>query len=517
MKTNRLILLISFFSLFGAAGYAQQITATYSTSAPEAGLFFLDPGILNPAFGSGAMGMFSNPAGLRTTNGRQFSVAFSAPSTSTGDFSIPLIDESEVYEPIRVKTRMEIEETGGFTGIAYAHQFDQWRVGLGILQPSRGGIRFQARGNTDVSTAFDFEKAITREMMQDLPVEELPILWDVETRADLSFSSSPTDLYLAIQPIKAGVSYNSKRFSIGAGLTYYRIFSSEQSGRLTTRFSSQNRITGSPYGINPQTGDPWTGSVTARLDLDDEPLTAVYEFDVRGRRLEFGFGGMFNTKLLSLGVAYANGMRGSITGEYNITTISTKGLPREEMFSDIHLEFENNGSRVDGSVSLQMHNFAKDTMNVYDSGSLDVGGYHSFSIGAKLFFLGAFVHTKIPKTYPDIMSTHFGVYSDFKLPWLPVRVNAGFIQCMDGLGNSIDQMTPYRITTHVGGGVALQLPVYKWIHIGEHPSWLRLGIRSSLINYAMDIVERDANQAYDEDMPSPLENISVSLGLDVPF
>ncbi len=516
MKVVKLVVFTFVVSICCSTGFSQNIIATYSTSSPEASLFFLNPGTLNPASGSGAIGMFSNPAGLRTTYGRQLSVAFAAPYTSSGQFGFTFGNESDVFEPVYIGTLLDIEETGGLAGIGYAQQFGKWHVGVGMLQASRGGIRFSAQGSKDVTLKFDYEQAITRNVFEDLPVEELPILWNVDTQSTLHFESSPAELYIAVKPVKAAVSYNTKRLSIGAGLTYYRMYSSKQTGRISTEFNSRTRITGTPFGMNPETGEPWFGSISAELDMHDNPITALYEFDVHGHRFEFSVGGMLNTRLLSLGASYANGFRGSIVGEYDISTIVTKGLPQENLFSNIDLQFSND-SYVNGTVSLRLHEFLKDTLNAYDSGQIEVSGYHSISIGAKLLFLGAFVHTKVPKVYPDIMSTHLGLYTDFTIPWTPVRFNFGFIQCLDGIASSVDYMVPYRVTTHVGGGVALRLAFHKWLNFGQGPSWLRFGVRSSLVSYAMDVFERDINHAYDEELPSPLENLSMSVGLDLPF
>ncbi|RPH90387.1 MAG: hypothetical protein EHM72_19165, partial [Calditrichaeota bacterium] len=318
--------------------FSQHITASYFSTTPEASLFFLNPRCLSPAFGSGALGMLSNPAGLHSVDGRQFSIAYAGSATSTGEFDLDLVDESEIYQTITLNTQVGISESGGLSGIGYAQQFGRWRVGFGIMQARQGGINVMASGEVDAQTTFDFDKALTSEIVQDLPVDELPITWNVDTQAKLNFSLSPTKLSLAILPVMSGISYSSRHFSLGAGLVYYRLSSSHQTGVLTSEFSTNTTIVGTPYGNDPISGLPWSGSINAELDIRDNPLTATYHFDVSGHRYALMFGGLMNTKLLSIGASYAYGFKGTISGNYDITTVTTIGYPQENLFSDVRLD-----------------------------------------------------------------------------------------------------------------------------------------------------------------------------------
>ncbi|MBN1561560.1 hypothetical protein JW998_15020, partial [candidate division KSB1 bacterium] len=125
--------------------------------------------------------------------------------------------------------------------------------------------------------------------------------------------------------------------------------------------------------------------------------------------------------------------------------------------------------------------------------------------------------TEVPKSYPDLMTAHFGVYTDFPLPKLPVRLNLGFIQWIDAVSSALDSSVPFRVVTHLGGGIAFQLPTHKWLKYGDDPAWVRIGVRSSLTSYALDILESTSNKTFDQELPSPLENLTLSVGMDVPF
>lgn len=507
--------IFSFFSITDNS-VSQHLSGTYTTSAPEASLFFLNPGYLNPAFGSGAFGMFSNPAGLYVVRGNEISIAFTTSYASSANFSLTAVDESSVYEPINIDTQLKIEESGGLAGIGYAREMGKWHFGVALMQARKGGIRLQAQGTIDLETQFDLEEAITREILSDLPVDEIPMTWDVDTQATFTLSSTPAELYLSILPIITGVSYSSKHFSLGAGLTYYNLSSSNQTGQITTYLDSRNSIIGKPHGNDPITGLPWQGQISADVFLHDQPMIAKYQFDVSGNRFALSLGGMMNYKLLSLGVTYQNGFRATINGHYNLSSITSSDLPTDNLLSDVNIDFSA-APTLSGHASLDISNFAKDTLNTYDSGDIQVGGYQSFSLGAHFLIFGLFGGAEIPKSFPDIYTIFFGLYTDFPIPKTPVRLNFGFIHRSDGFADKSSYSVPYRISTHLGGGIAFQLPLNEWINFGEYKSWVRIGIRSSLTSYALNIIDIEASESDRKKLPSPFESMAFSMGMDMPF
>jgi hypothetical protein len=509
------LILLALLTL-GATLDAQIISGSYTTSAPEASLFFLNPGYINPALGNGVLGMHSNPAGLRSVKKRQFTTAFASSQSSESRFTFQLIDSNTVYLPFSVDADIEMKEVGGIGAIGYAQQHGAWTWGVSMLQARKGGLTLDAGGILDVDTSFELEQPITREMVPDLPVDEIPITWNVDTRLELALHSKPAELYLSILPIEAAIAVEKGVFALGAGLTYFHISSSDEVGRLSASVKGNASITGDPFGIDPSSGLPWLGSVGAEVTFADDPITALYNFKVSGHRFALSFGSVMNWGVLSIGATYSHGFKANVTGSYDISTIVTTGLPDENVLSDVELEISESPV-LSGRAKLNLYDFQKDTLSWTDTGSMQMGGYNSLSLGVYFLGIGAFVGADVPQIAPDLLSTYLGVYLDWPLPWLPIRVNAGGIYRSDSFMHDEDTLAPFRITTHIGGGVAMKMPFHRWFKLGDEPGWLRFGVRSSLTSIAVDAIEKQTKDPENRSLPNAAESLAMSIGIEFPF
>ncbi|MBN1482038.1 hypothetical protein EH223_06935 [candidate division KSB1 bacterium] len=521
-KTTPKLTTFFFFSLvigmlLGAfhSSSAQHLIATYTTSAPEATMFFLNPGYLNPAFGSGALGMHSNPAGLNIVESNRLSVAFGTSQSSTADFSYQAVDESDVYDPIQFDTQLQIKETGGLGAVGFAHRKDDWVFGIALMQARKGGFSFAAQGEIDVTTRFSIDAPITRRLVGDLPVDEIPMTWDVNTIGAVRLWSKPAEVSVAILPIMGGFSYEKGRLSLGAGLTYFGLKSNDDVGEINSEISFGGTALGRPQGTDPISGERWRGSVRADLDIVDQPFTARYGIDLKGHWFALSFGGMINYKLLSIGATYTHGFKGTVKGGYNLMTITTSDIPEDELLANVNLDLSLS-PEIQGYGSLVLRDFTKDTLTSQESGTFKIGGYNSFSFGAHFLIFGAFASVDIPTSYPDIYSGSFGLYTEFPIPNLPVRFNTGIIIRSDGIVDGSKALLPLRNVAHLGGGLAFKVPVHEWLSIGSSHSWLRLGIRSSLTSFIIDAAESNSEDTTSKSTPK-LSSAAFSFGLTVPF
>ena len=511
-----LILSLTFLIALSGFAPAQHITGSYTTSAPGASLFFLNPGYINPALGSGVIGMQSNPAGLRSIATRKFSVAFATSQSSNSHFTFQLIDSSSVYLPFSVDADIKMKEPGGMGAIGYAQQQGAWTWGVSMLQARKGGITLDFNGLLDIDTNFDIDQPITKEMVPDLPVDEIPVTWNIDAQLSLALRSRPAELYLSILPIEAAVAVEKGIFALGAGLTYFHISSSDNVGHFSADIQGNAAISGSPFGVDPATGRPWLGAIGADISFADEPIAANYKFQISGHRFALSFGGVMNWGIFSVGANASHGFKADINGSYDISTIVTSGLPEASTLSDVELEFTNSPV-LSGHAKMDLKNFAKDTLSWSNDGILKMGGYNSLSLGIYFLGIGAFVGAEVPQITPDFLSTYMGAYIDWPLPWLPIRVNAGVIYRSDSFMPEESTVAPYRITTHIGGGVAMKFPFDRWFNLGEQPAWLRLGVRSSLASVAVDVIEKQALDPENRSLPNVFENIAMSIGLEFPF
>ncbi len=495
---------------------AQQLIGTYNTNTPEASLFFLSPGYMNPALGNGVLGMHANPAALKRVSGSQFALAFEFAQSSQTDFTIQAVDKTEVYDALSLEAKVEIKEPSGLAAFGYAQQFGRWRMGVAITRARRGGFALRAQGSIDVDAHFQVDQPITKDMVSNLPVDEIPVVWDVNSTITVDLSSEPAELYLSVLPIMAGLSYSAGPLSLGLGLQYFDISSSNKRARLTSSVTGTGTITGSPTGTDPFTGQNWAGSVTADFSIDDQPLIADYAIDVSGNRVALSLGGMLNLGPISLGATYTHGFPGKLSGSYDISTVRTIGLPEEIEIPQIELDLTNSPN-ISGHASIQLADFVKDTVSFHDMGDLTLGSYEEYSVGLHFLVFGVFAGINFPRELPDLRSIYGGVYVDFSLPFAPVRFNAGLIHRSDAIEGEKDEFIPYRVVTHVGAGLAVELPLNRWIGLGFEPYWLRFGLRSSLASFTLDAFENEFKDTVDKDLPPLFDNIALSCGLEIPL
>ncbi|MBN1464727.1 hypothetical protein JXA02_03120 [candidate division KSB1 bacterium] len=509
-------LFLAVFCIRIVTASAQQLIGAYMTSAPEAMMFFLNPGYLNPASGSDALGMYGNPAGLSVLKGSCLSLAFGTPQASSGEFSYQTIEKNKIFTPVLLDASFELKETGGLGAIGFAHQHGRWSWGVSLMQARKGGVALQAQGSVDLGTHFEMQIPITREQYADLPVQEIAITWDVRTQNELEFRSTPVELYLTARPVVAGCAFQTGHFALGAGLTYFQLGSSNDAGEFDSQINTRATITGRPTGIDPRTNAPWSGLLRAQVDISDHPLMTKYHFDLSGNRWAVTIGGIMHYKLLSVGMTYAHGFKGTVRGSYSIATISTVDLPEKRSLSDIDLDLALQ-PEVYGSANLVLRDFKKDTVITHDSDNFIIGGYHSLSIGLRFSIFGVFAAADIPHKFPDVYAATIGLYTDFAIPKTPLRLNIGFISRSDGVMSDENWIVPFRALSDVGAGLAFKLPTQRWFQIGQQDCWLRLGVRSSLASYALSFIETSAEEVKNKQLPSPFESIACSCGLTASF
>ncbi len=503
-------------TLWAGPTSAQQATGSYQGTVPEACLMFLNPGYLSPARGQGALGIMANPAALHTVNGRQAAVAFGLPESADGRFTVRVSDSSDVYGTLDVETSLGLKEMGGLAGVGLAQQYRRWRFGLAFFQPRRGGITLEAHGDLQLETHFQVQTPITRAMIPDLPVEEIPVQWDIRTTVNASFVGGPAELYVAALPVAAALSYTRRPLTLGVGLTYYRLSTSNRPAQFRSHISARGAVTGTPMGIDPLTNQPWWGTLQGQFSLEDDPLFAHYKLDLRGDRFAASAGALLALGPLSVGVSYTRGFPTTLHGEYELTTIRTAGEPAYVRLSGASLRWDNRPQLI-GQASLDVANFAKDSVVYRSEGDVHLGGYHSLAAGVHLFFLGVFGGVEMAEDFPDLSSAYLGAYVDIPLPLLPVRLNAGVLQRADALQTGSEDFAPFRVVSHVGAGLAVRLPIARWLSIGTQPSWLRIGLRSSLASVALKAFTEKTDEPLERVLPKVTETLALGMGLDLPF
>jgi hypothetical protein len=505
-----------FCHLFSTYAFAQQVSGTYTVSSPEAGLFFLNPNYLNPARGMGVMGLQNNPAALASVTGREFALAASLPQSSSGSFAVQATQPTEIYDAFYLDTKVQLKECGGLAGIGYAQQVGAWHLGAMISQPRKANLSLRIQGSASINSHFQLDKSITREMVPDLPAEEIPMQWQVDTSLLLRLSGTPAEIDVGILPINIGVGYKAKILSVGLGLTYFHIYSNNEPASYSTSLTGTSHIIGTPYGNDPLTGQPWKGSIDADCYINDQPLKGYYNLEVSGSRMALSCGGIINFKILSLGAAYSYGFRGHVNGRYDLRTIYTTGMPDISTLSNADIDWSLHPD-LKGTVKLNLSDFQKDSLSYHDEGKLGLEGYHAYSVGVHFLALGLFVAGEVPTSPPDLGSLTVGTYLDIPIPYTSARFNLGFIQRSDGVWGQGKTFVPFRILAHVGTGIAFKVPYYKLIHLGQDSGWFMLGLRSSLTSTALNLFQDKTSNTKAESLPSLTKNVALSCGIQLPL
>jgi len=495
---------------------AQQLVGTYTSSAPEAALMFLDPGTMNPAVSRGILGLLANPAALHTVQSAEVSLAVSTRQTSTGRFQFEATDSTEYFDAISLDAEAQLHENGGIGTVGLAKRFGALAAGIAVMQPRTSAIQAQAQGLLDLSTHFELDEPLTRNEVPDLPVESIPVRWDVRSQTRVLLQSAPGEISISVRPVIAGLALRLGPLALGGALKYFHITSGGAPISLTARVQGEALITGSPYGLNPLTGQPWGGTLQAAVTMQDTPLRITNRLEVSGSRWAGTLGSTLDLKVLKIGLTFERGLRGTVEGSYEIETIHTTGLPEEVEFTDIAVEV-NQQSQVSGNARLDLNQFEKDTLRYAESGSFEVEGYTGFSVGINFLFLGVFAGGEIPSTTFDLGAGYFGAYAELPLVLLPVKVRAGFFHRTDFFRSVEDVDVPLRSVTHVGLGTTLRLPLHRWIGLGKDSSNLSIAARSSLVSLAFESVKEDLGETRKQATPKLGETLALSFGLQLPL
>lgn len=503
-------------TLLSTRGLTQYATGSYQGTVSEACLMFLNPGYLNPARGQGALGIGANPAALYSVKGTQAALAFGLPESSEGNFTFRVSDSSLAYGAIDVEAGLKLKEMGGLAGLGIAHQFRRWRFGIALFQQRRGGVSLRAGGDFHLQTHFQVRTPITRQMVPDLPVEEIPVSWDVTTTVDASFAGGPGELFIAALPVAAAASYTLRPLTLGVGLTYYRLRTSDRPLQFSSQISAQGYVTGTPGGIDPLTNQPWWGTLQGYFSLDDNPFSGSYKLSLEGDRFAASVGANLAFGPLSVGATYTRGFPTTLHGSYELRTIRTTGPPADARLPQVSLSWANR-PQLTGQASLLLANFQKDSVVHRHEGELRLRGSHAIAAGLHLFILGVFGGMEMAQDVPDLSSAYVGAYLDVPLPALPIRLNAGVLQRIDAVQTKHDFFAPFRVVSHVGAGAAVRLPLARWLAMGNQPSWLRVGVRSSLTSVGLRLFTEKTEAPEKRVLPKVTETLALGMGLDFPF
>jgi hypothetical protein len=499
---------------FASAALSQQVAGSYAITTPEASLFALDPASLNPATARGPIGLIGNPAALASVQGTQFGIALGFAHSDRGQFNLQLLEAVPEFEAVNLRSEFKMEEKGGLAAFGIGRQVGKFVFGFNFMQPRRAAVQMSASGKTNMRFHFDVDEPITAETVPDLPVESIPMLWRIEAQADLELHSKPAEISLSTLPLFFGAAYHLGPLALGAGLKYLRISSNDAVATMTTSLRGTGAIVGTPYGEDPYFGLPWSGTVRAEAQFEDQPFEAQYQLGLKGSRWACTFGSNLNLKVLKLGLTIERGFRDTLEGSYRIRVLHTAGPPIDPNLHDVTLDVSQLPN-VEGSASLSLRDFKKDSLVFERTGEVNIGGYSGIAGGLQLLIFGLYAGGEIPSNPPDFGSFYFASYIDLPLFFVPVNLRAGFLQRMDFFYTEEEDIVPYRSIFHLTAGTAIRFGVQRFIPALRQPVELQVGVRSSLLPLAFNQVKDESEGVEDNMLPNLVETLTLGLGLQI--
>lgn len=495
--------------------WGQQVVGSYAATTPEASLFALNPAYLNPATAQGAIGVITNPAALASVHKLEFGFAAGLSRSDRGRFNVQLLEATPEYESLNLDSEIRMEEHGGLSAFGIGWRVGKFALGFGLMQPRRAGIRLAASGKKSMVFHFDVDKPITRDMVSDLPVESIPMRWNIAAQTELELTSNPAEVYISALPVFFGAAYRLGSLSLGIGTKYLALSSSQEEATLKASLQATADIVGTPYGVEPVSGRPWSGSVRALTYIEDIPFAAAYRLGLQGSRWSMIAGSSLNLKMFKLGFTVERGFRDALEGSYRIRMSHTAGPPSDPDLSDVSLDVSRL-PHVEGHANLSLRDFQKDSLSLAGMGKLKVGGYTGISAGLQLLFLGVYGGAEIPTDPPDLGAAYFGAYIDLPALLVPARIRAGFLHRTDFFWTEDKDVVPLRSVFHITAGTSIRIGLQRLFPPLRPASGvveLQVGIRSSLIPLAFSLVEDDVEGMEDISLPKPIETIGLNLGL----
>ncbi|MDZ7290401.1 MAG: hypothetical protein ONB44_14570 [candidate division KSB1 bacterium] len=497
-----------------SAAWSQEVVGSYVATTPEASLFALNPGYLNPATAQGAIGLITNPAALASVRKTELGFAIGFSHSDRGSFDLQLLDSTKEYEAVNLQSEIEMKERGGLAAFAIGRQVGKFVLGFGFMQPRRAGVRLSASGKTSMQFHFEVNEPITREMVPDLPVASIPMQWQVEAQTDLELFSRPAEIYLSTLPMFFGAAYRWRALSFGVGAKYLHISSSNEVASVTTSLRGTANIVGTPYGVDPITKQPWTGTMRASVQFEDKPFEADYQLGVKGSRWAIMAGSSLDLKLFKLGLTVERGYRDKLEGSYRIRVVHTAGPPVNPDLHDVALDVTKL-PRVEGNANLTLRDFEKDSLFFEEAGEVAIGGYTGVAGGLQFLIFGFYAGAEIPRDSPDFGSSYFGGYIDLPALIAPVNIRAGFLQRMDFIYTKEEDVVPLRSVFHLTAGTSIRFGVQRLIPSLHQPVELQVGVRSSIIPAAFNQVKEESEGLEERKLPNLVETLTLGFGLRI--
>lgn len=473
----------------------------FSQSAPEASLFFANPSYISPALAHGTYGMFSNPAALGYSSDYGLNFIFGVPSKPKLSLTVQAIEATNEHGAIDIPAELTLRDVGGFNFIGFSKKIGPVGLGIGYMQKSSVGIALDAIGSETFNVNYQIIQPIraTNPYGHDTTV---PITWDISAPINLSVNGNGA-LNLGKAPLFLGGGYNFGIGSVGLGFKLLK-YTGELGTNLNLIGSSNIQVIGRP-------SSPFKGSITGNAFLTDTVVSVNGNGEFNANRLSIVLGTLLKAGFFKMGLSVEQGFKTTLSGNYNLTTLSISGAPDSVRIDSNFVHFVLPDS-VYGRAVLSVNKSPKSSNTLSSQQNVSLAGYTELNLGISLSVFDLYAGGTLPKKR-EINNAKLGVL--FSVPLSTVTIRTGLLATFDYLyftdNQGKDIILPVRAPIYLGLGGSYRTPL-NFIPYTPNAQ-IDFGIKSNVFPLATRFLPEDWEIIRDVTSPSIFSTLSFNLGV----
>jgi hypothetical protein len=471
-------------------------------SAPEASLFFANPGYLSPALSKGVSSMFSNPAGLGFSSDYELALCVGTPSRPHIKTELKVLDSTEYLGALKVPVEAGIKEPGGFNFIGFSKKLGPLGLGIGISQKSATSIDFDFSPQETLNINYE----ITQMMGARLPTGSdtfIPLKWTIRTPISLRANGSG-GINLGKSPLFLGAGYNTGPLGVGLGFKIH-----QYRGKLDSDVNLSGTVN---VTANGRPESPLIkGSITGYGSLSDTLIKISGSGDFSAFRPALNIGTLLNVGFFKLGLTLEKGFGTELSGDYRLSITRISGPP-DSMTVDTNLIYFSPPDSIYGRIRMQVRPSAKTSDTMGGTEKISLPGYTELNLGMSFTILDLYLGATIPRK-SEINTGKVGLL--LSIPVAPITVRTGFLAIFDYYYHSDSAHSflpiPLRLPIYAGLGISYNtrfifLPILPDVQID-------LGIKYSPVLLATKLIPSDNEIFSNFETASPLSALSFNLGI----
>ncbi|MCS7258512.1 MAG: hypothetical protein NZ601_03985 [candidate division WOR-3 bacterium] len=446
LKKILFIIFLIFISAVNPLKAQTPFQITLSTTAPEAGLFFSNPGYITPALAEGPCGIFSNPAalGFRPNYGIAFS--WGIPSKPKINSDLTLFQQTTYMSQVTVPLELTIEDKGGFNFLGLMGHVGPVGLGAGLMQKSASGLSFNFQQSQTININYQITQIIRARINPTLDTA-IPITVDVNAPVQLTLSGNG-GVDIGRLPLFFGAGYAlGENISFGLGAKLY-----QYSGTLNSDINLNFRTNVSCIGrANP----PFRGAVTGHALVTDTILRVLGTGDFNTTQLAFSLGALVRAGFFKMGLTFEKGLSSELAGSYSLNTVRLTNMPDSMRVDSNYVNFILPDS-IYGRLAISVLPGQHDHVTIGGPQTLTLRGYNELNLGLSLSIFDLYLGARIPNPH-DVNNVKLGLM--FSVPVSPVTIRTGVLVSMDYLYNINNNtpILPLRVPIYAGLGASYNL------------------------------------------------------------